>query len=121
MSDMFELRRTYRFEAAHFLPNAPEGHRCRRVHGHSYTIELRVSGEIDEAAGWVIDFADIDVVAEPLRAALDHQLLNDIEGLANPTSEAVARWIWQNVKPRLEALSTVIVRETPRSACAFRG
>lgn len=121
MSERFELSRSYRFEAAHHLPQAPEGHRCRRVHGHSYEVELHVLGELDEAAGWVTDFATIDTAFTPVRELLDHQLLNDVDDLENPTSELLARWIWRRLVGVLAGLEAVIVRETPRSACVYRG
>lgn len=119
VNESFELRRSYRFEAAHHLPNAPTGHRCQRLHGHSYELTVVVRGPIDPDAGWVMDFADIDQVVEPVLAELDHRLLNDVDGLENPTSEVLARWIWD----RLEALRLAEVRvsETLTSACIYRG
>lgn len=121
MSERFELQRSYRFEAAHPLPNVPDGHPSRRMHGHSYEFEVHVGGELDAAAGWVVDFADIDSAATPLRDRLDHRLLNDMEGLENPTSELLAHWLWQRLEPVLPGLAAVVVRETPRSACVYRG
>jgi 6-pyruvoyltetrahydropterin/6-carboxytetrahydropterin synthase len=84
----------YHFEAAHFLPNVADGHKCKRMHGHSYTVVVTVEGEVDPAMGWVIDFGDIDVVVGPVIAGLDHRLLNELPGLANPTSELLAAWLW---------------------------
>ncbi len=121
MSDRFELSRSYRFEAAHHLPRAPVDHPCRRVHGHSYEVELHIAGELDERVGWVMDFADIDAAFAPLRDELDHRLLNDIDGLENPTSERLAQWLWQRLDQVLPGLEAVVVRETPRSACVYRG
>jgi 6-pyruvoyltetrahydropterin/6-carboxytetrahydropterin synthase len=121
LNERFELRRSYGFEAAHYLPQAPDGHPCRRVHGHSYEVEIQVVGEVDEPAGWVIDFAEIDNVFEPVRELLDHRLLNDLEGLENPTSELLARWIWQRMGSALPGLAAVAVRETPHSTCIYRG
>jgi len=121
MSERFELSRSYRFEAAHHLPRTPADHPCRRVHGHSYEVELHVTSELDEATGWVMDFADIDAAFAPLRDQLDHHLLNDIEGLENPTSELLARWIWRRLEGPLPGLAAVVVRETPRSMCMYRG
>lgn len=121
MTDIFDLERSYRFEAAHYLPNAPEAHQCRRLHGHSYRIDVRVTGRAGEKSGWVIDFADIDTVVEPVCAQLDHQLLNDIVGLENPTSERLAHWLWKRLAPDLPCLSAVRVAETPESACTYRG
>src|ERR1041385_882715 len=115
------LERSYRFEAAHYLPRVPPGHKCARMHGHSYQIEIAIEGEIDQERGWVIDFADIDEQAAPLVRQLDHQVLNEIEGLANPTSELLARWWWQRLAPRLPGLCEVVVSETPTSRCIYRG
>jgi 6-pyruvoyltetrahydropterin/6-carboxytetrahydropterin synthase len=121
MSDRFELARSFRFEAAHQLPHVPEGHPCRRLHGHSYEVEVHIIGELDGPAGWVIDFAAIDEAFAPLRGQLDHRLLNDVEGLENPTSEVLSRWLWRRLAGHLPGLAAVCVRETPRSACVYRG
>jgi 6-pyruvoyltetrahydropterin/6-carboxytetrahydropterin synthase len=115
------LERSYRFEAAHYLPRVPPGHKCARMHGHSYQIEVAIEGEIDAERGWVIDFAEIDEHVVPLVKKLDHQVLNEIEGLTNPTSELLARWCWQQLAPRLAGLCEVAVSETPTSRCVYRG
>lgn len=115
------LERSYRFEAAHFLPQVPAGHKCARMHGHSYRIEIAIEGELDAARGWVMDFADIDEHVSPLVKQLDHQVLNEIEGLVNPTSELLARWWWQKLAPVLPGLCEVIVAETATSRCIYRG
>ena len=83
-----ELIKTFRFEAAHSLEKLPEGHRCRRIHGHSYRLDVHVSGEVDVQSGMVIDFHDIQKVVKPLVEQLDHRLLNDVPGLENSTSES---------------------------------
>ena len=114
------LQREYRFEAAHFLPLVPEGHKCARMHGHSYAITILIEGEIGER-GWVMDFADIDEHVQPLVRALDHRVLNEIEGLANPTSELLAAWLWSRVRASLPLLVEVQVAETPSSRCIYRG
>jgi 6-pyruvoyltetrahydropterin/6-carboxytetrahydropterin synthase len=114
------LERTYRFEAAHFLPKVPAGHKCARMHGHSYNIQIAIEGEIDDD-GWVMDFAAIDVHAQPLVRLLDHQILNEVEGLANPTSELLAVWWWQRLRPTLPQLVEVVVAETESSRCIYRG
>ena len=121
MNGLFELQRSYRFEAAHQLPRAAESHPCRRLHGHSYRIDVAVIGLADDWSGWVIDFANIDAVVYPICAQLDHQLLNDIAGLENPTSEVLASWLWSRFAPGLPGLSTVRVAETPDSVCTYRG
>jgi 6-pyruvoyltetrahydropterin/6-carboxytetrahydropterin synthase len=114
------LERSYRFEAAHFLPRVPPGHKCARMHGHSYRIEIAIEGEIGER-GWVLDFAEIDEHVAPLVRQLDHQVLNEIEGLANPTSELLAMWWWQRLAPRLPGLCEVAISETATSRCVYRG
>ncbi len=116
-----ELFKVFQIEAAHFLPNVPEGHKCRRLHGHSFQIEVHVSGPLDAHFGWVMDFADIKRAFEPLYRQLDHHCLNDIPGLENPTSEHLARWIWQRLKPDLPTLSKIVIRETCTSGCIYSG
>jgi 6-pyruvoyltetrahydropterin/6-carboxytetrahydropterin synthase len=116
-----EVFKEFTFEAAHRLPNVAEGHKCARLHGHSFRVEIHVSGEIDPQAGWVMDFGDIKSAFKPLYDQLDHYYLNEIEGLENPTSENLARWIWIRLKPNLPGLSKIIVRETCTSGCVYRG
>src|SRR5512146_1928 len=94
-----ELFKEYRFEAAHRLPRVPAGHKCARLHGHSFKIEVVVSGEVDPVTGWLIDFAELERAWKPLHEQLDHRYLNETEGLDNPTSEVLARWIWERLKP----------------------
>jgi len=116
-----EIFKEFHIEAAHRLPHLPEDHKCSRLHGHSFRIAIHVSGAPDPDLGWVIDFADIGRVFQPVFEALDHRYLNDIEGLENPTSEMLARWIWERLQPSLPALSAVHVRETCTSGCIYRG
>lgn len=115
------LAKSFSFEAAHFLPSFPEGHKCRRMHGHSFRVEVVVEGDLDRAKGYLVDYGDIARAVEPLHAALDHRVLNEVPGLANPTSEMVAVWIWEQLSPALPLLSEVIVHETCTSRCEFRG
>lgn len=116
-----ELSKEFGFESAHSLPNVPEGHKCSRLHGHSFRVGVVVEGPVGEHSGWVMDFADLKAAVQPTVDTLDHRLLNDIPGLENPTSENVARWIWQRIAPDLPGLSAVTVRETCTSACTYRG
>jgi 6-pyruvoyltetrahydropterin/6-carboxytetrahydropterin synthase len=116
-----EVFKSFGIESAHMLPNVPADHQCARVHGHSFAIELWVSGFVGGRSGWVIDFADIGAAFAPLRDQLDHRLLNEIEGLQNPTSENLAIWIWDRVSTGLRGLSKVVVRETATSGCVYRG
>jgi 6-pyruvoyltetrahydropterin/6-carboxytetrahydropterin synthase len=116
-----EIFKEFVFEAAHRLPNVPEGHKCARLHGHSFRTEIHVRGPLDPALGWVMDFADIKRAFQPFYDRLDHFYLNDVEGLENPTSENLARWIWDRVRPALPGLSRVVVRETCTSGCVYTG
>lgn len=116
-----EIFKAFTFEAAHRLPNVPDGHKCARLHGHSFRVELHVAGEPDPHTGWVMDFADLGRVFQPLLERLDHHYLNDIPGLENPTSERLAQWIWERIQPALPQLSEVLVRETCTSGCRYRG
>ena len=116
-----EIYNVYHIEAARRLPNLPESHPCSRVHGHSFRIEIRVSGPVDPVTGWVMDFADFDAAVAPIKAQLDHRYLNDIAGLENPTSERLAQWLWQKLKPALPGLSRIKVEETHQSGCEYAG
>ncbi len=116
-----ELYKDFRFEAAHRLPNVPEGHKCARLHGHSFLVRLTVSGEVDPATGWLMDFDDIKDAFAPLLEQLDHHYLNEVPGLENPTSELLAKWIWDHLKPSLPELDSVEIRETCTVGCTYRG
>ena len=116
-----DLIKTFQFEAAHLLPHLPKSHKCRRLHGHSFKVEVAVAGECDPKLGWLMDYADINKVFRPVWARLDHRYLNDIAGLENPTSEAVAVWIWKKLKPTLPLLSEVVVAETCTARAVYRG
>lgn len=116
-----ELSKEFSFEAAHLLPNVPAGHKCSRLHGHSFRVRLHVTGPVGERTGWVIDFADISAVSRRIQDRLDHRYLNDIPGLENPTSEVLAKWIWREARPALPMLSAVEVHETCTTRCIYRG
>jgi 6-pyruvoyltetrahydropterin/6-carboxytetrahydropterin synthase len=116
-----EIFREFTFEAAHRLPHVPEGHKCARLHGHSYRVTVHVAGDVKEDMGWVMDFGAIKCAFAPIEAQLDHYYLNEVAGLENPTSENLARWIWDRLHPSLPALSAVTVRETCTSGCTYRG
>ncbi len=116
-----EIFKEFSIEAAHHLPHVPEGHKCARLHGHSFRVTIFVEGPVGNTSGWVMDFADIKTACQPVVEALDHRYLNEIPGLENPTSENIARWIWRRLKPGLEGLSRVLVRETCTSGCEYRG
>jgi 6-pyruvoyltetrahydropterin/6-carboxytetrahydropterin synthase len=120
-SDVVELVKDFRFEAAHFLPNVLEGHKCRRTHGHSFKGEIAVRGPVDPKLGWVMDFADLKKAVDPIVTELDHYLLNDIEGLENPTSELLAIWLWRRLASQLPNLFRVTIEETCTSRCHYYG
>jgi 6-pyruvoyltetrahydropterin/6-carboxytetrahydropterin synthase len=116
-----EIFKEFTFEAAHRLPHVPEGHKCGRLHGHSFRAEIHVAGEVDPVTGWIMDFADIKAAFDPLYKQLDHNYLNEIPGLENPTSEVLARWIWSHLTGNLRGLCRVVVRETCTSGATFIG
>ena len=115
------LVKDFTFEAVQTLPNAPEGHKCRLMHGHSFKIEIAVEGEVDPAIGWVYDHARISRAMNPLLEDLDHSYLNETEGLENPTIENMAAWFWRKLEPDLPGLCEIIIHETPTARCVFRG
>ena len=116
-----EIFKVFTLEAAHRLPKVPPGHKCARLHGHSFRVEIHVEGEPDPDTGWLMDFADIKAAFQPIYDRLDHHYLNDVPGLDNPTSERLAIWIWEQLKPALPELSMVVVHETCTSGCRYRG
>lgn len=116
-----EIFKKFTIEAAHRLPNLPEQHKCRRLHGHSFGIEIHVSGPLTPKEGWIMDFADLTRAFQPIYDQLDHRYLNDIPGLENPTSEVLAQWIWTRLQPVLPLLSKVVVRETCTAGCIYTG
>ena len=116
-----DIFKAFTIEAAHRLPNVPEGHKCARLHGHSFRVEIRVRGEPDPHTGWVMDFSEIKAAFAPLHAQLDHNYLNDVPGLENPTSENLAKWIWDKMKPQLPSLAQITVFETCDARCEYSG
>lgn len=114
------IEKELRFEAAHRLPNVPEGHKCHRLHGHSFRVTLRVAGPLDPHLGWVIDFAEVGAAWAPLHELLDHRYLNEVDGLENPTSENLARFIAERLEfPAPSRLVSVTVHETCASRCIY--
>ena len=116
-----ELRKSFQFEAAHLLPLLPKSHKCRRLHGHSFKVEIVVAGECDPKLGWLMDYANITAAFKPVWLKLDHRYLNEISGLKNPTSEEIAVWIWKKLKPKLPLLVEVVVAETCTARAVYRG
>ena len=115
------LWKEFSFEAAHRLPNMPVDHKCARLHGHSFHLEVHLEGEVDSNTGMLVDYADIKTAFKPLEERLDHHYLNEIEGLENPTSENIVRWIWERLEPALPGLSRLVLRETCTVGCVYKG
>jgi 6-pyruvoyltetrahydropterin/6-carboxytetrahydropterin synthase len=116
-----EIFKSFTFEAAHRLPYVQADHKCARLHGHSFHVTIHVEDAIGEDTGWVMDFAVLKERCKPVIDALDHRYLNEIDGLDNPTSENIARWLWRYLQPGLPQLSKIVVRETCTSGCIYRG
>ena len=116
-----EIFKEFTIEAAHRLPNVPPGHKCGRLHGHSFYIQVHVRGPIDPRQGWIVDFADIKAAFKPIEDQIDHNYLNDIEGLENPTSENIARWVWQRLRAALPGMSKIVVQESCTNGCIYAG
>jgi 6-pyruvoyltetrahydropterin/6-carboxytetrahydropterin synthase len=116
-----EITKEFRFDAAHFLPAAPEGHAYRRLHGHSFRVAVTIAGTPDPDAGWLVDFAEVERALLRLRERLDHHLLNEVPGLATPTLEHLARWIHRTLAPDLPGIAAVTVhRESAGESCTYR-
>lgn len=111
----------FRFEAAHKLPKVPAGHKCARLHGHSYKIELAVAGPVNEETGWFVDFAELYEAWAPIHDLLDHHYLNEVPGLENPTSEVLAGWLWRKLEGPLPSLARITVYETCEARCEYEG
>ncbi|MGA2888402.1 MAG: 6-carboxytetrahydropterin synthase QueD [Terracidiphilus sp.] len=116
-----EIFKEFMIEAAHWLPNVPAGHKCGRMHGHSFRIAVHVSGPLDPHLGWVMDFAEIKTAFQAIEDQIDHRCLNEVEGLENPTSENLARWLWTRLRPALPGLCRIVVQETCTSGCIYMG
>ncbi|MGV3509421.1 MAG: 6-carboxytetrahydropterin synthase QueD [Sphingobacteriaceae bacterium] len=115
------LYKDFSFDSAHFLPNVPEGHKCKQLHGHTYHLRVFVEGPVKDNEGWVLDFTDLKTIVNPVIRVVDHKLLNDVEGLENPTSERIAIWLWNQIKPSLPQLSKIELKETPTSGVIYEG
>ena len=116
-----QIYKEFQIEAAHLLPNLPAEHKCRRLHGHSFRITIYIEDILDETLGWLMDFADLGRAFQPVFDRLDHRFLNEVEGLENPTSENIARWVWRELKPSLQRLVAVQVNETCTTGCIYKG
>ena len=116
-----KIFKTFTFDSAHFLPNVPDGHKCKNIHGHTYRLTVYFEGPLDKELQWVEDFADIKKVVKPFVDQLDHKLMNDIEGLENPTCERIAIWLWDRIKNELPSLTRLELNETPTSGAIYEG
>ncbi|MBL0309350.1 MAG: 6-carboxytetrahydropterin synthase QueD [Bacteroidetes bacterium] len=116
-----ELYKEFSFEAAHFLPKVADDHKCKKMHGHSYKVIVYINGPIDLLTGWVMDFADLNRAFQPILSQIDHTVLNNVEGLENPTVECLTVWIWERLFPSLPLLSKIVIQETSTSGCIYEG
>lgn len=115
----FELKQHFQIESARFLPHLPKEHPCSRMHGHSFKIILTLVGDVDPKIGWVIDYNDIQAAMKPFLEKIDHRVLNEVEGLENPTSELLAVWIYERARKVLPQLTRVTIAETPLTECSY--
>lgn len=111
----------FKFDSAHFLPNVPDGHKCKEIHGHTYSMMVYFEGNLSGDLEWVMDFAEIKAVINPFINEIDHKLLNNIPGLENPTAERIAIWLWNRIKPILPTLCKIQINETPESGVIYNG
>jgi 6-pyruvoyltetrahydropterin/6-carboxytetrahydropterin synthase len=111
----------FTFDAAHFLPNVPDGHKCKEIHGHTYHLTIFIEGELDPHLGWVMDFAELKNVIEPLVKHVDHKFINNLEGFENPTCENMVLWFWNQIKPKVPQLCKIELKETPTSGAVYEG
>jgi len=118
---MMEIYKEFSFDSAHFLPNVPDGHKCKQMHGHTYRLRVVLKGETDPRLGWIMDFKELKDAVAPVIDQLDHKLINDIKGLENPTAENITVWIWNQIKPSLPLLSRIELYETPTTGVIFNG
>jgi 6-pyruvoyltetrahydropterin/6-carboxytetrahydropterin synthase len=116
-----EIYKEFSFDSAHFLPNVPEGHKCKNMHGHTYRLRVFIEGNIDPHLGWIMDFKELKDCIGPVIELLDHNLINNIEGLENPTAENITVWIWNRIRPKLPLLSRVELYETPTTGVLYAG
>lgn len=115
------LYKQFTFDAAHYLPNVPDGHKCKQMHGHTYHLTIFIEGEVLKGQGWVLDFGDIKKLLRPVLGIIDHALLNSIPGLENPTAELFSIWLWDRIKPLLPELKKIELKETPTSGVIYEG
>ena len=115
------LFREFTIEAGRYLPNLAPEHPCARMHGHTFMVQIHVTGKVDEEKGWIMDFNELDDKLEEIRQLLDHRVLNEVPGLENPTTELLARWIWGRLVKELPGLSRIVIQENAYSGCIYTG
>ena len=115
------IYKQFTFDSAHLLPNVPQDHKCRQLHGHTYHLTVFVEGDLQKEMGWVLDFSDLNKVIKPVIELVDHKYLNDIPGLENPTTEIFSIWLWDQIKPALSGLKKIELKETPGSGVIYEG
>ena len=115
------IYKEFKFDAAHRLPRVNAKHKCGNLHGHTFVLEVHLTGTVDPTYGWILDFNELGFAVNPIIKRLDHTLLNEIEGLENPTSENLAVWFWKQLKPKLPQLSKIVIKESPTSGCIYCG
>lgn len=118
---MITIYKQFTFDAAHYLPHVPEDHKCRNLHGHTYLLTVYIEDGVKTPEGWVLDFAEMKQLIKPIIGQLDHTLLNDVPGLANPTAELLAVWLWNKLKLVLPQLKRIELKETPESGVIYEG
>ena len=116
-----QIFKQFTFDSAHFLPNVRDGHKCKEIHGHTYRLIIYIEGDLETGLNWIMDFADLKQSIDPVVKSIDHKLLNNIEGLENPTCEAIVVWIWNQLKPRIPLLKKIELYETPTSGAIYEG
>ena len=120
VSAEMEVTKSFRFEAAHSLPLLPDGHKCKRLHGHSYEVIVGCKGPLEPTLQWVVDYARISMCMKPLIDMVDHHNLNEVMDTDATTAEALALWFWERLAISLPWLSVIEVRETPTSNVILR-
>lgn len=108
-----ELQKTWHFESARRLTGLPPDHRCARLHGSSFTVEVTVEAPMDPVTGWAVDFDVMEREWAIVHAQLDHRLLNEVPGLENPTTEHIAFWLLERLKFEGATVRKVAVAELP--------
>ena len=116
-----QIFKDFTFDSAHSLPNVPDDHKCKAIHGHTYRLKVSLEGDLDPDLGWVMDFTDLKNIVKPVIDQIDHKYMNDLEGLENPTCEAIAIWLWNRIKPNLPLLIRIELNETPTSGTVYCG